>query len=177
MKIGGRQIIAIAAGTIVFIAFMFYLVILSPAIEKRRNLDRNIAKMKSDLAQMQVLKSHWESFERSKAEAEKMLSRRGRDFTLLTHLEEVCGKVGIDTRIQYMKPLEMPDQEGSLKPMGIEMRLSGLDIRQLVQFLQQIEQSRQLLSISRIKIRPSAEEGKRSLEVTLQVNTSMARTG
>jgi hypothetical protein len=129
--------------------------------------------MKTDLGQMLVLKSQWESFERSKAEAEKTLSRRGKDFTLLTHLEEVCGKIGIKAMIQYMKPLEMPDQDGSIKPVGIEMRLAGMDIRQFVQFLHQIEQSHQLLSISRIKIRPSVEDGKRSLEVTLQVNTCM----
>jgi hypothetical protein len=173
MKPGLRILAATAAAGILLLGLLYYLLLLSPAQAKRKSLDRSVAKMRSDLSQMILLKSRWEAFVKSRAEAEKMLQQRGKDFTLLTYLEGVCRQAGIDQKIQYMKPLDLPEQEGPVKPVGIEMRLSELDIRNLVQLLYQIEHSRQLLSITRIKIRPSAEEGKRSLEVILQIGTCM----
>lgn len=173
MKPGMKYLSALALGGVFLIGLLYYLVVLSPAMTERRTLDRHAAKMKNDLAQMLALKSKWEAFVKSRTEAERMLQQRGKDFTLLTYLETVCRQVGIENRIQYMKPLDMPDQEGPLKPAGIEMRIAELDTQQVVKLLYRIEHSRQLLSVSRIKIRPSAEEGRRSLELVLQINTCM----
>jgi hypothetical protein len=173
MKPGLRHLAAIGAGGILLLGLLYFLIVLSPAQAKRKSFDGHVVRMKSDLSQMIALRSQWEAFVKSRSEAEKMLQERGKDFTLLTYLEGICREVGIEGRIQYMKPLETPAQEGAIKPAGIEMRLSELDIRNLVQFLYRIEHSGQLLSVSRIKIRPSAEEGKRSIELVLQINTCM----
>ncbi|RJR42014.1 MAG: hypothetical protein C4576_16745 [Desulfobacteraceae bacterium] len=173
MKPGLKPISLLAAGGMFLIGLLYYLMVLSPAMAERESLDRHSIKMKKDLVQMHALKARWESFVKSRSGAEKMLQERGKDFTLLTHLETVCRQVGVDNRIQYMKPLDMPEQEGPLRPVGVEMRISDIDVRQLVQLLYRIEHSYQLLSISRIKIRPSAEEGRRLLELVLQINTCM----
>lgn len=173
MKMGLRHLAAIAAGAALLTGLLYYSVILRPANEKRRVLDRHVVRMRSDLSQMIELKSRWDAFLQTRAEAEKMLQQRGKGFSLLAYLEGVCRQLGIDNRIQYMKPLESVQQEGPIKPVGVEMRLSELDVRNLVQFLHRVEHSGQLLSVSRIKIRPAAEEGRRSLELVLQVNTCM----
>ncbi|RJR32434.1 MAG: hypothetical protein C4576_30085 [Desulfobacteraceae bacterium] len=173
MKRGMMHLAAIVAGGVLLLSLLYFLIVLSPAHTKRQSFDRHVVRMKNDLIQMTALKSQWEASVKSRAEAEKTIEQRGKGFTLLSHLEGICRQLGIEGRIQYMKPLEMPHQEGPIRATGIEMRLSELDIRAMVLFLYRIEHSGQLLSISRIKIRPSAEEGKRSLELVLQINTCM----
>ena len=120
---------------------------------------------------MTALLRQWELFQRRRTEAENILTQRGERFTLLTYLERISREAGIDSQIQYIKPVSFPEQEGPLQPSGIETRINGLDISQLVNFLYRLEQSGNLLTIPKIKIQPTGKEGNRKLELTLQVNT------
>jgi hypothetical protein len=88
---------------------------------------------------------------------------------LLSFLEDVLRKSGVAKKIQYMKPLSLPDEEGVVKPEGIEIKLEGVNTRELITFLHRIEQSGKLTDIQRIKIQRASKARSASLKVTLQV--------
>ena len=100
------------------------------------------------------------------------MNGRGQRFTLLSYLEGITRKLGINTKIHYMKPLSFSDEKpGNIRTEGIEMKLEGVSSRDLIPFLQQIEYAGKLLSIKRIKIQTVSKDKDTYLKVTLQVHT------
>ena len=79
------------------------------------------------------IKGKWQSFQRDRADVQEAIKGRG-SFTLLSYLEAVTREIGIDQRIQYIKPVTFPEGEGKLRPEGIEISLDGINMEQLVNF-------------------------------------------
>ncbi|MCK4817718.1 hypothetical protein KA005_18255 [bacterium] len=173
MRINRREMAFAILGGIFVIALLYYLFIISPAIARQNSLIAYIEKKEADLVGMIELKDKWERFKANRLKAEKILAQRGEKFTLLSFLEGVSREVGIDNKIQYMKPLTFREEEGALKPVGIEMNLDGINTKQLVSLLHKIEYSEKLLNIRLIKILSITRGKMKLLKVTLQVNTYM----
>jgi type II secretory pathway component PulM len=170
MKLDRKQMTYVLFGGLVLVALLFYLVVISPALSKQELLAKNITKRKQDLVKISEIKGKWQDFQRDRADVQAAIKSRG-SFTLLSYLEAVTREVGIDQRIQYIKPVTFPEGEGKLRPEGIEISLDGVNMEQLVNFLYRIEYSGKLLHVKRIKILRSSKEKTSLLKVTLQVNT------
>lgn len=171
MRINRRGKALLSLGGILIFALFYYLFIVSPTISRQEALEKYILKKEADLAKMVELNLKWDRFKNNKAKAEKVLTRRGKKFTLLSFLEGISRKLGIHNKIQYMKPLSSPEESGSLKQIGMEIKLDDINATQLVNFLYELEYSGKSLNIKRIKIQKFSKGKAQSLRVTLQVNT------
>jgi type II secretory pathway component PulM len=170
MKLDRKQMTYAFFGGLFLVALLFYLIVISPALSKQELLDKNIAKRKQDLVRVSEIKGKWQNFQRDRADVQSAIKGRG-NFTLLSYLEAVTREIGIDQRIQYIKPVTFPEGEGKLRPEGIEISLDGINMEQLVNFLYRVEYSGRLLHVKRIKILRASKEKTSLLKVTLQVNT------
>jgi type II secretory pathway component PulM len=157
-------------GGLFLAALLFYLIVISPALSKQELFAKNIAKRKQDLVKISEIRGKWQSFQKDRADVQQAIKGRGA-FTLLSYLEAVTREIGIDQRIQYIKPVTFPEGEGKLRPEGIEISLDGINMEQLVNFLYRIEHSGKLLHVKRIKMLRASKEKTSLLKVTLQVNT------
>jgi len=171
MRIHRREMALIFSGGVFIMALLSYLIIVSPALSRQKSLKKYITKKEADLVKMMELEEKWDRFNRVRVEIEKILKNRGKNFALLSFLEGITRKIGINRSIQYMKPLSSSETAGSFKTEGIEMKLDHIDIKQLVNFIFRIEYSGKLLNIKRIKIQRATKGKDPSLKVTLQVNT------
>jgi hypothetical protein len=171
MRINRREKALLSLGGILVFALFYYLFIVSPTISRQGVLEKYILKKEADLVKMVELNLKWDRFKNNKAKAEKVLTRRGKKFTLLSFLEGISRKLGIHNKIQYMKPLSSPEESGSLKQIGMEIKLDDINATQLVNFLYELEYSGKFLNIKRIKIQRFSKGKTQSLRVTLQVNT------
>jgi hypothetical protein len=171
MRIHRREMGLLLLGGIIIIGFLYYLFIVSPAISRQESLIGYIAKKEAELTKVKELKAQWGRFKKSRIESEKILRQRGGKFTLLSFLEGISREVGIDKRIQYIKPLSYTEDSGTFKRVGMEMKLDNIDIDQLVRFLHRVEYSGKLISIKRIRIQRMSKDKDSALKVTLQVNT------
>ncbi len=172
MRINRREKALLALGIVVILALAYYLIVVSPAMSRQKTLVRYIAKKEADLNEITSLRKEWEGFQERQAEAERILKGRGARFTLLSYLEGVTRQLGISTKIQYMKPLSFTEeQEGAIRPEGIEIKLDGITTRDLIPFLRRIEYGGKLLNIRRIKIQKVSKGEQDVLKVTLQVHT------
>ena len=61
--------------------------------------------------------------------------------------------------------------EGAVKSEGVEIKLDGINAKELLYFLHGIEYSGKLLHISRVKIRRPSKDQDGYIGVTLQVKT------
>jgi type II secretory pathway component PulM len=170
MKLDRKQMTYAFFGGLFLVALLFYLIVISPALSKQELLGKNIAKRKQDLVRISEIKGKWQNFQRDRADVQAAIKGRG-GFTLLSYLESVTREIGIDQRIQYIKPVTFPEGEGKLRPEGIEISLDGINMEQLVSFLYRVEYSGKLLHVKRIKILRASREKTSLLKVTLQVNT------
>jgi hypothetical protein len=172
MRLERREMSLLALAAICLMALVYYFFVVSPALSRDKSLIGHIEKKESDLLKMKALKEEWDGFTQSRSKAETVLTRRGKRFTLLSFLEGVTRQVGIHEHIEYMKPISFPEEAGSVKREGIEMRINGMNTKQLVDFLYKIEFSAKLLHIKQIKIKRKAKE--ESLTVSLQIHTYVA---
>jgi hypothetical protein len=170
MKLDRKQMTYVFFGGLFLAALLFYLIVISPALSRQELLSKNIAKRKQDLVRISEIKGKWQNFQKDRIDVQEAIKGRG-GFTLLSYLEAVTREIGIDQRIQYIKPVTFPEGEGKLKPEGIEISLDGVNMEQLVNFLYRIEYSGKLLHVKRIKILRASKEKTSLLKVTLQVNT------
>lgn len=166
-----RKGILLAIGLLV-LAVAYYALLVSPALSRQEQLARMLAEEGQDLAAMKALRADWLAFVATREQAEKLLAERGDDFSLLSFMEGLTRKVGVGDRIGYMKPLSYASEEQAQQtPVGIEIQLDGLRMKDLVRLLHATEYSGKLLRVHRIKIRASAQDKERTLKVTLQVQT------
>ncbi len=100
-----------------------------------------------------------------------MLERRGQQFALLSFLEEISKEMGIEKKIQHMKPVPLSEEPGMLKPEAVEISLTDLTTEELVRLIFQIECSEKLLSVKRTTIQRSGPPGSGLLKAGLQVHT------
>jgi type II secretory pathway component PulM len=170
MKINPREKLLIIAGGMILFFIMYYLFAVDMALVQRKKLNRGIAEKKAEIIEMQSLKTKWAEIEASRQDAKSLLSRRPKEFTLLSFLERISRETNIQDKIRYMKPLTQTEENKPATQLeGIETEIEGIDIKDLVNFLYQIEYSGNLLSIKRIKIQRSSKT--QLLKVTLQINT------
>ena len=170
MKLDRKQMTYVFFGGLFLAALLFYLIVISPALSRQDLLSKNIAKRKQDLMRISEVKGKWQNFQKDRIDVQEAIRGRG-SFTLLSYLEAVTREIGIDQRIQYIKPVTFPEGEGKLRPEGIEISLDGVNMEQLVNFLYRIEYSGKLLHVKRIKVLRASKEKTSLLKVTLQVNT------
>jgi type II secretory pathway component PulM len=167
-----NQIAILTIGGIIFLGVLYYLVVFSPSAARERSLRERIGKKESDIAQMTQLRQEWQELETRHTKAIDQLKRRGKSFALLSFLEGLSRKVGISDRIQYMKPVSFPETISPMRQVGVELRLDGLSMEDLVRYLYQLEYSKKFLIVPRIKIqRMKGKGGEVMLRVTMQVNT------
>ncbi len=160
------------AGGLLALFALYYGLLISPVLSSQERLEETLAKRERDLEAMKRLRAEWDAFVASREQAERLLSERGEGFSLLSFMENVTRKVGVEDRIAYMKPLSFAeDTEGPQKPVGVEIQIDGLQMNDLVRLLHETEYSGKVLRVRRIKITAGSEGARRDLKVTLQVET------
>lgn len=166
------QIAIVTIGAIVLLGALYYLFVFSPSAARERTLRERIRKNESDIAQMIQLQQEWRELKNRHTRAVDQLQQRGKNFALLSFLEGLSREVGINDRIQYMKPVSFPETTSSMRQVGVELRLDGLSMEDLVRYLYHIEYSQKFLIVPRIKIQRMKEKGEEVvLRVTMQVST------
>jgi|GEM_PF-4570855 len=172
MNLQRKEALLIYLGGLVALGLLYVFLVVSPALSRQEKFEALIAEKRTQLGEMKALQAEWQRFQDARREAEETLSRRGTGFSLLTFMEALTRRIGVSDKIAYMKPLTFTENEDGLhRREGIEIRLEGLRMKELVTLLRETEYSDKLLAVERIKVEAHSREEIRELEVTLQVHT------
>jgi len=167
IRINPREKRTLVAGGCVVVALLLYLLVISPYMSAMELLDRQIGKKTQELKEVVALQKEYERLKEKTRILEEMI-RLTPGFSLLSFLENLATKNQIKTQIAYMRPLTTPGNE-RYKESSVEMKLEGITLKQLVDYLYQIEQSAQPIRIKRLNLAKKKGEG--YLDVTLQAST------
>lgn len=169
MQLAQREKIILIVGGVFVLSFLFYYLELAPAMERMQVLDRLIRGAEADFRQMKELQNTYLSQQKVLNNINESLAKRQKDFAIFSFLEELATKSGLKSNILYMKP-SVTTQGGFYRESSVELKVEGVTLKQLTQYLYEIENSPQLLKIRKLHIKPRAR-GKNLLEATFQVST------
>ena len=162
-----EQVLVIGAGVLVLLLALFTFVI-DPILARAANLDRRLAIADRQLAELQTLRGDYERQERVIDRIDNRLRRQRRNFAIFSHLEQVAGRTGVQDKIQSMNTIASPPST-EYKEESVEVRMEGVTLQQLVEYLHRVENSPQLLRIKRLQIAPG-RENRQLLSVRLRIS-------
>lgn len=169
MKLAKREkIIVISGGIVVFILLLFAFGF-TPAVERMEMLGRLAIQKRTDLKEIIKLKEEYLSQKSVINGINMELSKKRRGFAIFSFLEETANNLGIKGNIISMKPSNAVIGD-MYKESSIAIRVEGITLKQLTEYLYKIESTDQVLKIKRLKIKPRTEDP-RILNVTFKVST------
>lgn len=175
IRFGGRklnrreQVAVLSVGGIL----LFYLVVkltISPIIDKKISMKRNLAAKKMTLSEMRSLKSEYDAIKKQKDIKVVHVAGRKKDFTLFSFLDKLAGEAGIKGNISYMKPSTSNQPNSKYKKSVVEMKLQGITMKQLSTYLHSVETSRNIVVVKRLSISVIGSKD-RSISAVMQVET------
>lgn len=158
LKLSKRDRYALFLGAGVVFLFVLVQFLVLPVMEKQKRLHRILAAKTESLAKMQALKAEYDSALKKAAVSKERFVQRAKDFTLFSFLDALAGETGLKDKIIYMKPSTILAKDKSHKTSVVEMKLQGIDLKQLSTYLYRIETSRNMVFIKRLSISKSDKE-------------------
>lgn len=133
-------------------------------------MKRSLQVKEDALLEMISLKSDYDAIEKRTNLAKVRFENREKGFTLFSFLDRLTGKAKIKEYVTYMKPSTTVQKDDSFKISQVEMKFTGLTIKQLTTYLHMVETSKNMVYIKRLSIsKTGKQEG--FIDAVLQVET------
>lgn len=165
-----RERYAIYAACLFVGIFVVSQFIVSPLINKKKRLIRDLDVKTKILSEMQVLKSEYEALNKQADMTSIDFNKREKGFTLFSFLDKLSGQAGIKDHINYMKPSTTNAKDGSFKLSQVELKLKAIDLKQLTSYLYMIETSENMVFVKRLSVAQSTNPDG-FIDVVMQVET------
>ena len=163
-----KKLIYLVSGFICLIIISMFVV--SPVMENRERLKR-VVKVKADLIEKMIeKKKEYDSIIKESRELKGKFVKRDKGFTLFSYLDRLSGETGIKNNIAYMKPSTSSIKGSAKKIISVEIKLQGINLKQLVSYLYKIETSKNILFVRRLSISKSGSQ-KEYISAVMQVET------
>ncbi|MBN2256175.1 MAG: hypothetical protein JW736_10735 [Deltaproteobacteria bacterium] len=166
-----REKLYVVGGASAVVIFLFIQFLLFPLFDAKAKMKRSIERNERILQEIIELRSDYHFIKNSTDSIRAALKKRDKDFTLFSFLEKQAGRAGVKTNITYMKPSTETDT-GPYRESSVEMKLEGITLKQLVDYLYFIESPRDLVQIKRISIKQSSSQ--RHLTVLIHALTYLS---
>lgn len=154
MRLKQREKIVIAAGLVILLGLGYYFFLVEPLQKGRIKLESNAKKLHQDLRQMHVLAAQYKGLSKNRDQLEKQVKTRGQGFKPMSYLENLAKEVGLTGRIESMTPVTSLADDGRTGLTEIDLRFSGIGLKELVKFLYRIESSEKVFWVVNLNIRP-----------------------
>jgi hypothetical protein len=117
------------------------------------------------LKELVSLSKRYKELKEFNSEIDRKINKKGAKFELLSFLEEVAKKVGINEKISSMRPKAIESHEFS-----VSVVLRDLNTEELTDFLYQVINSDKALAVKKMHLKV-LERGQKSLEASLIIST------
>ncbi len=165
-----RERYAVYAALLFVGIFIITQFVVSPMINKKKRLIRELDVKTKTLMEMRVLKAEYDALTKQADMTDIDFKNREKGFTLFSFLDKLSGHAGIKDHITYMKPSTTNAKDGSFKLSQVELKLKAINLKQLTSYLYMIETSKNMVFVKRLSVAQSTNpEG--FIDVVMQVET------
>jgi len=167
MQLTGRERNMVIGAGIALVLYILFQFILSPLVEQRGRLQQRLITQKKSLVHMQQLQKQYRQLSQQSGSIASLLERRERGFSLFAFLEQNADESSVKEQIAYMKPSESKEGE-AFSQTRVEMKLQGVSLSQLLEFIEKIESPAHLVGIAKMTIQENGKE-KGTLDATFSM--------
>jgi hypothetical protein len=154
IKLTKREKYYVYTGAFAVIMFIIINFVLFPFFDATAKMKRSVLTNEKILHEIRLLSSEYMALKSDSKDVAKALATRRKDFALFSFLEQQANRAAVKTNIKHMKP-STSNTTGPYKESSVEMKMEGVTLKQLVNYLYLIESPQYLVSIKRISIRKS----------------------
>jgi hypothetical protein len=154
LKLTRREKYYVYIGACTVIMFFIIQFVLFPFFDVTAKMKRSVQTSENILREIRLLSSEYMALKSDSKDVEQALAVRQKDFALFSFMEQQASRAGVKTNIKNMKP-STSSTTGPYKESSVEMKMEGVTLKQLVNYLYLIESPQYLVSIKRISIRKS----------------------
>ncbi len=158
----------VIGGVVFLVVLLFFQLIIFPLLHKRDRLIRSLADKTEELQQMQSLQSEYLVLEKNAQLVKSELTRRDKNFSLFSFLDQLAGEVGIKENVSSMKPSSSTVSD--VKIAILKLKIEAITMEQLANYLYRVEYSGNNLYVRRMAISETSKPAG-YIDVTLQVET------
>ena len=162
-----EQILVVGAGILVLVVVLFTFVI-DPILARAASLDRRLATARRQLVELQTLRGNYQRQQQIIDRIDAQLRRQKKNFAIFSHLEQVAGQAGIQDKIQSMNTVASPPNT-VYKEDSVEVKMEGVTLEQLIEYLHRVERSQQVLRVKRLQVNP-IRDNRQLLSVRFRVS-------
>ncbi len=150
-RLSPRERLLVGVGTAAGLVVLVW-VLAGVLAERRTMLRAQIVASERDVEEMARLRDRYLQLKAENDAVRRKLEQGGADFSLFSHLEGVTRETVSRDRIAAMNPSTRNVAE-DLQQEDVEMRLSGVSLRELVALLYRVEKSELPLLVSRLQMK------------------------
>ena len=165
-----REKYSVISACVLLFVMAVYQFGISPFLEKRKLLERQLKAKKSALKEITLLKMEYEKILNNNQNLKSIYSYRDKKFTLFAFLEQLAVKAGVAGSIDYMKPSSARDKVKKIEVSKVEMKLKGIKMSQLMSYLYLVETSKNVMLVRRLSISIDGKH-KGTISAVLHVET------
>jgi len=168
-NLSDRERLILVGGGLFVLVVLIYQLVVSPYLKAHDRLESALQRKQAELVEVQGLSQEYAKLRVEEGGVRALLQKRDAGFTLFAFLDQQAEHAGVKEQIKYMKP-SVTEGDNGLDESVVEMRLEGVTLEKLTQFLQVTESDVNVVSVRRLSIQTSArDEG--FLDVILQIVT------
>lgn len=161
-----REKIILAIGAIFCIVALIYVALVAPYTSRIELLERKINAGQRQLEQVKAMEQEYTSLARQI----KRISSSDQDVSgLFSFVENQVQQVAGRDKLNSMRPIA-PVRHGDLVEEGLEVKIERITLRQIVDLLQRLEQSKRPLRIKSLDLKVRFEN-KSLLDASLTIST------
>ena len=168
-RLSRRERFLLAAGLLFVIGFVFHQLIAEPFLTNKQRLERSLHTKAANVLEMKLLQQEYQQISENKRDIMGRLQSRSPEFSLFTFVEQQIDTVRMKERVTSIKPGVSDYQEGVRQAL-IDLKIEGIVLAQLVDFLASIESFDKVVFVERIVVQNNSREDG-LLDVMLSVLT------
>jgi Tfp pilus assembly protein PilO len=142
---------ALTVGMIFVVGAVFVQFAVFPWLDVRDKVKSSIAVNKKILRELEVQGREYAVLKRSSDAIKKVVEQRPSGFALFSYLEKKANDTGLKAHIKSINPLK-PTSVGLYEEAAVEIKIENLTIKQLTDFMYNVESLEQMVRIRRMTI-------------------------
>ena len=170
MKLNKREkygIYLVAAVAVLFVIAEF---VVPPIVETRTRQQRTLKQKEKMLDELNTLSMEYKDLRQQVDIANRQMAKRPKNFRLFSFLEQLSRKARVKRNVAYMKPSTAMDKNTKRRTSQVEMKLKGVTLEQLTNYIHLVESSENMVYIKRASVAKAGKRGD-SIDATLLVET------
>jgi type II secretory pathway component PulM len=145
-----RLLLGLAVGSV--LAISLYSFVWDPLVSGREALERRIVARQKDLTLMEAQRARFLELQRQVEASQAVLVKTDPSFSLFAHLQNAVAQVVERSHIQSMNPSDK-NLSDEYQEQAVEIKLTAVNLEQLVNMLYRIEKGDPQLHVSRLQVK------------------------